>query len=46
MAANTAVRPLKLHSPAGIEPAVFTWLENEPQVEYGHRWISLLLSRI
>ena len=31
MNSNT-VRELKLHSPAGVEPAVFTWPNDEQQV--------------
>ena len=32
MTATSSVRELKLHSPAGIEPAVFTWPNIERQV--------------
>lgn len=34
MTNNNAVRELKLHSPAGVEPAVFTWPNIEQQVNY------------
>ncbi len=32
MTNNNLVRELKLHSPAGVEPAVFTWPSTERQV--------------
>ena len=34
MANTNVVRELKLHSPAGVEPAVFTWPSVERQVNY------------
>jgi hypothetical protein len=33
MTNNNIVRELKLHSPAGVEPAVFTWPNIEQQVK-------------
>jgi hypothetical protein len=32
MTNNNVLRELKLHSPAGVEPAVFTWPNIEQQV--------------
>ena len=32
MTNNNVVRELKLHSPAGVEPALFTWPNVERQV--------------
>ena len=32
MSNNTLNRELKLHSPAGVEPAAFTWLSADRQV--------------
>jgi hypothetical protein len=34
MTNNNTIRELKLHSPAGVEPAVFTWPNIEQQVHY------------
>ena len=34
---NTIVRELKLHSPAGVEPAVFTWPNIERQVDNSNK---------
>jgi len=33
MSNNTVIRELKLHSPAGVEPAVFVWPNVEQQVD-------------
>ena len=32
MSTSSIIRELKLHSPAGVEPAVFTWPSAERQV--------------
>jgi hypothetical protein len=32
MSNNSIIRELKLHSPAGVEPAVFTWPNADRQV--------------
>jgi hypothetical protein len=32
MTNNNVVRELKLHSPAGVEPAIFTWPNTEQEV--------------
>jgi hypothetical protein len=34
MTNNNTIRELKLHSPAGVEPAVFTWPNIERQVNH------------
>lgn len=33
MTTNNVVRELKLHSPAGVEPAVFTWPNVDQEVD-------------
>lgn len=33
MSNNPIIRELKLHSPAGVEPAIFTWPSADQQVK-------------
>jgi hypothetical protein len=44
MTNNNVVRELKLHSPAGIEPAVFNWPSTEHQVKnFNYSFSSLFI---